>query len=445
MNPIPLFFRIPAVALCTLISLGGTLLAVQEEGSADSPVGVSGVFNGNSTTADSISSVDPWTGNFRRGEIVDVEVPGALGYGLRFARTYNSKDFENWQREIMVSGPLGNSMGQCWRHSYSMSSGTWGAPTGTGGTDWRNEGGLVFPDGRVILDPGTDPCQPDYGLPPTEESFDQGTHTWTLPDGGKVHLGHSWGWDFPGISIVSGLSADKITDPHGLEITIEHDTSCQNCGVQNRIKKVTEPGGKYLLFTYYDAIPGDAATIGLIKHVEAYDQNGAPLGLWAEYHYISMPNAVGHQANDRFLTQVDYSNGTHANYQWNFGNGNGHPPFIDTADDSHYAGPMRHIEYGRLNDQAGEWNQFGTTLVSEVNIVTGSDPVDGSNSNWAPVRTETRGDGATRTFTYNVDNYRASCVEGRLSVIMPLAIMPYRILSRKIRGVPDAAISRSRL
>lgn len=165
------------------------------------PTGVSSVFNGNVTTG---CSYDPSTGNFRR-EIDDIVVPGTVGtYPLKFTRTYNSRGSAPWEGEVLLSGPLGNSMGQNWRHSYSLTVGSWGQLTG----DKAREG-FVFPDGRVIS------ADPTSNFPPIEERFDDATHNWVMADGGKVHLGYDWGfiaWSqnyFGG----SGVSADRITDP----------------------------------------------------------------------------------------------------------------------------------------------------------------------------------------------------------------------------------------
>src|SRR5207302_2867991 len=128
-------------------------------------------------------------------------------------------------------------------------------------------------------------CYPYYGrLPPIEESFDDTTSNWIMADGGKVKLGpRNWATGSAG-----GVSAEKITDPYGQEITIEHDTLCQGCGTQNRLKKVTDVGsGKYLEFTYYaqSYYPvGSPAGLGLIQKVEAKDRNGTVLAR-AEYQY----------------------------------------------------------------------------------------------------------------------------------------------------------------
>lgn len=69
-----------AAIFVALVSLTTKVLAVDEP----NPTGVSGIFNGNIATADSISTYDSWTKNIQRGPIVDVQVPSAQGaYGLR--------------------------------------------------------------------------------------------------------------------------------------------------------------------------------------------------------------------------------------------------------------------------------------------------------------------------------------------------------------------------
>ncbi len=255
-------------ALAGLFLMAATPRQLLAQGETN-PTGVSGIFNGNTATADSVSTYDCWTGNFMRGPIDDVVVPGTVGaYPLKFSRTYNSQGLAGWAQDTLVSGALGNSMGQYWRHSYSLTVGDWG---GGPPTDWHEGEGFVFPDGRVIS------ADPTSNFPPIEERFDDATHNWVMADGGKVHLGYSWG--FAG---ASGISADSIIDPYGQVTTIEHDPPCQNCSARNRIKKVTDVGsGKYLEFTYYD-LPGEPDSLGLIQKVEAHDSNGDSMGISAE-------------------------------------------------------------------------------------------------------------------------------------------------------------------
>lgn len=377
-------FSSPVCRLLALIMLIGGAPLPQESlkaqnGSELSPTGVSGGFGG---VTNSGCGIDVFTENFRR-EVDDIVVPGTVGaYPLKITRTFNSKDSKDWPRDLLPSGPLGNSMGQYWRHSYSMSVG--GAQWGTFSNPHSAEG-FVFPDGRVI--PHTPGCA-QYP-PPIEENWEGDPAVWTMADGGKVYLsGHDWGYNGGGMyEYVWGTSTDKIVDPYGQETTILYDESCANCNKQNRIWRVVEPGQKYLEFTYY---PEESPTLALIKRIDAYDKDGNPLGLWAEYHYET------HDGR-KYLNQVDYSNGSHAVYHWNL---QGTEYYMDKADDPHLAGagPMRHIEYRTDNSQtnnpiAGEYKQWtsdtNSTLVSKISHATSG------NS-----RIETRGDGATRTFTY---------------------------------------------
>src|SRR5689334_18486426 len=71
----------------------------------DNPTGLTGVFNGNSTTA---CSYDPYTANAQR-IIPDLTVAGAVGkYPLQWARIMNSR--------AAGGGIFGQGGG--WRHSY---------------------------------------------------------------------------------------------------------------------------------------------------------------------------------------------------------------------------------------------------------------------------------------------------------------------------------------
>lgn len=400
-------------------------------GSDASPTGVSGIFNGSITTG---CSYDAWTYNFRR-EIVDIDVPGCVSaYGLKFTRTYNSKDLKGWEAELLPSGALGNSMGLYWRHSYSTSVGSWvdyDAPL-----DSHSGEGFVFPDGRVIPHESDLDCAPYGGrLPPTGELDDtRNTGNWLMSDGGKVHLGGvGWGYfiDARNASIV-GIPAVTITDPYGQVITIEHDNSCQGCGRHNRITKVTDVGSqKYLWFTYYPPEPGDPNYLRLLWKVEAREPNGT-LIMSAEYHYQHRPPPVpDRQATDRFLDWVKYSDGTRATYQWDFGDG--HTAYIAVADDPHYAGPMRHIEYHLADHLTGEYKQWPSTLVSRVYIENDNDNdgIPGTRT-----RTETRGDGVTRTLTYKWDY--PQCIGsggGARSTVTSSLSASFPWLSEGIRGL----------
>ena len=371
------------------------LLAQSGGGAGFNPTGVTGVFNGNSTVG---CSVDPWTANFRR-EVTDIVVPGTLGaYPLKFTRIYNSREFSTlWEEELLISGPLGNSMGSHWRHSYSMTDGSWGALQGS-----EQGVGIVFPDGRTInLDPA-----PSYPTPLENEGYDAANKIWTMPDGGKVHLGHDWegpSWETSNRwQGADGFAADTITDPYGYVTTIVHDPNCPTINgrpTQNRIWKVIEPGGKYLKFTYAQPEQGDPASLGLIEKIEAFDAQNRYLGISVTYHYEHRPPGNNQQQYERFLNRVDYSDGTYATYQWDYNFSQ-----IKIADDPHYAGPMRHIEYGADGSMWAEWKQKPSVLVSGIS--------GRSSTATRTTVTAKRGDGATQTFTYDIENEGGYCGPG---------------------------------
>lgn len=376
--------RVPVILLLVLLfaALPQKLFGQEDDPeAADSgdyaPAGVAGSFGGTTTSG---CGIDVYSKNFKR-TVDDVVIPSSAGsYPLKFSRTYNSKDLSDWENDLLPSGALGNSMGADWRHSYSMAVGSWHNSAGT------QEGeGFVFPDGRLIPQGGGE-CPLD--LPPMEERWDGTAQIWRMPDGGKIHLGH--GWSYSG---VVGVAVDQITDPYGQITTVSHypvSQSCPNCDKQNRIYRVTEPGGRYLEFTYHPAGQNDPVGLGLIKHVEAYDSNGTTMGISAEYHYQV-------DSGRHYLNQVDYSDGTQAVYTWDF-SGNG--ARLVSADDPHFDGPMRHIEYHQDDPDnptyVGEYEHW--TSSSNFTLVT---KVSKSGTGY---RTETRGDGATRVFKYFVNN-----------------------------------------
>ena len=114
------------------------------------------------------------------------------------------------------------------------------------------------------------------------------------------------------------------------------------------------------------------------------------------------------------LTGVGYSDHNSATYSYGTDNNLNDPafPLLATADDVRYNGPMRHIAYqywsgGNQTVRHGtisSENNLNTAAVSSISRPNGPggtvtcEPCVVSST---PVtRTETRGDGPTRTFTY---------------------------------------------
>ena len=98
-----------------------------------------------------------------------------------------------------------------------------------------------------------------------------GNYDLILADGGRVEFRV----DSPPPPDTSyTLTATRIIDPHGLVTLLERDAS-------HRLKKITEPGGRYLeitYHTYYDWVPwpapGGTQASYVISKVEAFARPG---------------------------------------------------------------------------------------------------------------------------------------------------------------------------
>jgi uncharacterized protein (TIGR02594 family) len=311
----------------------------------EGPVGVTGIFNGNVTTG---CSYDPLSHSAHR-EITDIVVAGSIGkYPLKMTRYYNSR-----QQYYATPGAIGLSPG--WAHEYSWLL-------------WAAGHKVVSPRGNVH----DDFCGAPVGV---SEGWDGGG-IWRLADGGKVHF--------------SGGYADWIEDPYGFRTTITYN---QNTGLRTR---VTEPGGRYLAFYYNDT---DQDGTKLLTRVEAHGLGNATVTDWVEYTYREYSPGVQGRAPKKMLRRVNYSDGTHAVYDYRSDNVTESPtshkmyPLLQRCDDVRYNGPMRTIRYEYQNGFPHGFiineKKPGIGVVSAISP-TGPDTF-----------TETRGDGPTRTFTYS--------------------------------------------
>lgn len=97
------------ISLTAALAFALQLGSVCAELGDNNPTGPAGRFNGNFTTA---WSYDPLTGNMTRG-LMDIVVPGALGYPLAFTRTMNSRFTGEGKSEFGRAGT--------WRHNYEWS------------------------------------------------------------------------------------------------------------------------------------------------------------------------------------------------------------------------------------------------------------------------------------------------------------------------------------
>jgi RHS repeat-associated protein len=332
------------------------------------PIGVTGVID-NVTTGCSYS---PLSHSALRGPITDIDVPGALGkYGLKMRRYYNSRSSQYWDASINLSPG--------WFHEYSWAL-------------WSAGYKLISAQGNVY----DFWCTKPVGV---SEGWDDGTQaqhanggTWRLADGGRVHF--------------SGGNADYIDDPYGLRTTITRDGN-------NRVLRVTEPGGRYLLFTYGtgSAYTDPAYGNRLLQKVAAYDGQGHLIEkVTYTYRNVDSGGIIplnGQHVIRKMLTGVAYDDNTSASYTYRTDNVPDTPPstfkfdpLLEKCNDKRYNGPMRDIAYeyhplGPHGEIRKEYKPNGP-LVSKIEPDLPLNP-----GGWlAQVFTETRGDGPTRTFTY---------------------------------------------
>ena len=360
----------------------------------NNPTGPSGIFNGNITTG---CSYDPYTGNATR-TITDVAVAGAVGeYPLAFTRTYNSRNGVN--NNFGLSG---------WHHNYDwdLEDSATSRSAGSRPTSYT----VDYPDGRSVTFTysASDPYyRGPLGVRERLQPLDLTTYKvyLILPDGGKVEVAaeqYSTGPDGSEIFWYHYV-ATAIIDPYGQRTAFTYD---QN----SRLTKVTEPAGRYLQLFY------TTTTGPMIDHVTASD------GRIVQYHYINSAFSPGTTVY-AVLDQVTYygSSTWIAHYKYrdpNVGSVSGIPLLL-TADDPMYPGPMHMIAYTyqstnnpdgttRVYGQIRSENYFdGTNVGASVSTLSVGTSTDSN------VRTETRGDGPTRTFHYSTTGYLASCTDFR--------------------------------
>jgi RHS repeat-associated protein len=354
------FRFLPLVALAGFILLVATLppaFGVGYEG----PVGVTGIFNGNITTA---CSYDPLSHNAKR-TVTDIVVPGSVGkYPLKMTRYYNSR---------LQNGAEGLGIG--WTHEYS-----WILTEGVSK--------LITPQGNVYDYFCQSNGQP-VGISEYWESGPDtnGNGTFRMADGGRVvFLNHA---------------VSSITDPYGLTTTITRDTF-------GRTWKVIEPGTspRYLQFIYYTSGPW----LGMLQTVEAHDGQGHTTDS-VNYTYQSVPSGGIHFGPSLMLTGVGYSDNTSATYQYEGDNvpDDFRPPWynfrmyplLNYCYDVRYNGPMREIAYFyQGGGPHGAIFKEKNPTVGPISTIAPGIPVNPVNGALQTTFTETRGDGPTRSFTY---------------------------------------------
>ncbi len=268
--------------------------------------------------------------------------------------------------------------GDGWSHEYGWYTSTY-------------DDKVYYPNGSVQ----DSTCTGEWGLPgPLGVSDGWETHpsygygNFRLADGGTV--------------VFQNHHASSIIDPYGQTTTLTYDV---NTGL---LTKVTEPGGRYLQFTYNGSY--------LLTQVNAYDGRGNRID-YVVYHYTATDPGGGHPSV-QCLTSVDYSDGTHAYYTYEQDNvpediNSGSIkvwPLVNGCDDARYQGAMRRIAYD-YQDQGPHgailkeryWDgipghENNGEMVSRIDPPSPSPII--SYPNFDTLYTEYRGDGPSRTFTY---------------------------------------------
>jgi RHS repeat-associated protein len=356
----------------------------------DNPTGPAGVFNGNVTTA---GSYDPYTGNVMR-RVTDIVVAGSVGsYPLALTRTSNSRNL------LPPTAYLGFAEPGMWRHSYDWllrySESTQPQPT---------EYTVYFPDGRLVT---FSPSSSDAffrgppGIPERFQPLDLSTMLayLILPDGGKV--------EFRATQYVQNgfyfytYRTTAIIDPYGLRTTYAYRSD-------GYLDKIQEPGGRWLQFSYR-MVTWTSWWYGfdiVIDHVQASD------GRIVWYNYVGAIHAPGTVRYTELASVVypgdpGYSPPTaHYTYQApnvpdSLGYFNGYP-LLSTCDDPMYGGPMKKISYTYQGFDNGD-GSISVGAIGSENYFDGVNvgpAVSTLTINGPTTRTETRGDGPSRTFTY---------------------------------------------
>jgi RHS repeat-associated protein len=359
----------------------------------DNPTGVAGFFNGNVTTG---GSYDPYTGNATRS-VTDLVVAGSVGaYPLAFTRTANSRYTPGLSGEFAEPGG--------WRHSYQWSIDGQVIYKPRNQRPMPQDYTINFPDGRreIFGSTGSDmraaPGTRERFQPPT--SRDGGDCFLLLPDGGKVWF-YMWVTRTPPPEDVMGPTENTfdfelkgIIDPHGLVTTI---TATDDGGMKISEPTISGEPRRWLKLFYA------RSTIG--KNELVLDRVTASDGRTVEYQYWEYTTSTGVKYSA--LTNVFYNIGPEwATYSYQDDNLDpSGRPLLRTCSDPMFAGPMWRIGYtfvrsgdtvvaGQLQSEnyISPWGAIGVA-VSTLHI---------DDANAPNIRTETRGDGPTRTFTYSI-------------------------------------------
>ena len=356
----------------------------------DNPTGVSGVYNGNVNTG---CSYDPYTGNATRS-VTDISVAGAAGaYPLAFSRTMNS-------RYTVGAGTVEFGASGSWRHSYQWSI----EPlvyNSTAPDRWNslpNVYTVNYPDGRRLSFSQSNSDTRFRAGSGVSDRFQQlanssgGTCYLLLPDGGKIafeasvdrleisdttHMVMST-FSYQLVAIIDpygqtttvsyGASTMTIQAPAGRTLTAYYISTPWNGDVV--IDRVVSSDGRSVKYNYGGYQPAGAAVYTALSNVQYLDKNGAS---YAQAIYAYQPGNT--DTNGR--------------------------PLLSWAIDPMYGGRMWAIAYTFLPGTSGAvYGQLQSENYLDPRTGTVGQVVS-SLSGTGTSRTETRGDGPSRTFNYS--------------------------------------------
>ena len=393
------------LSFALIIALCGSLAETSRADGTNNPTGVTGEYNGSVTTA---GSYDIFTGNAKRF-ITDLSVTGAVGaFPLKWTRVLNTRGG--------MAGPLGQ--GGQWAHSYQWGLALFHTPPPS---DPTNEyggpaGHIDYPDGRIVDLQTQDevnyaPVKPYEGADRVQPAGG-GNYDLLLHEGGIVHFTHPAGSTSGG-----DLRATSIEDSNRQTTVLVYDAA-------GRLSTVTEPAGRYLqinwtTYSYQRTYPfPQTIYTDVIANVQAF---GGPGNLMETVTYSYTPENVQTEYDTITwynLTQVNYDDGTYSSYTYfpsytQTSNGQTFSARIKSCDDPRFDGPMRRIEYEYLTNAEYGGAQAPVGVVKkEKNLTTHQTvseaiyPVFCFNPPSADPsyfqRTESRPDGATRSFQYTV-------------------------------------------